>query len=554
MSWVALLAGLLLSWLQVPRPAPSSSTDVARELESGRRAIMARESNELGSLAAELEKGKEISAARLVWEKRLQPVTPDGPTHIMPLPEVVPSQTPDEALPSRSGAANTPGSAPSDGPEAWRKRLNAIQSRAASDLFQLAERAAHTDPPRFAFASVCLRAALEREPDHREARRLLGYVPHEGGWARPFAVRQLRAGFESHPVFGWVPGDWIAHLDQGELPAPTPPGQKNVRWLPADEADQLRAGWDPPWRISTEHFEIQTDVTLAEAISFGRRLEAFHDLFTTLFADILGETLPLVRRFRDPKLVGEPEYKRHVVYYFASRQEYVNYFRSKPDGPDLARSLGYYNPPKSSSGRAPAYFFRDPGGQLPVTANLYHEVSHQLLFETAGSNAYTRNAGNYWVFEGLGTYFETVTQQPDGSLEVGGLVGRRMEEAIKSLVRERRSMPLATFVTLRKSDFERDDPRVYLYYQQAMALATFLMQSHGGQYRDAFLDYVRDAYRGRIKERTGRSLQDRLGEPYSRLDVALLEFLKPGLARDVGPARTKSPRASSAIRTVPRPD
>ena len=103
-------------------------------------------------------------------------------------------------------------------------------------------------------------------------------------------------------------------------------------------------------------------------------------------------------------------------------------------------SLGFYDPPKSArSGRAPAYFYYYAKGQLPVEANLYHEVSHQLLFETAGRNAYTSNFGNYWVFEGLGTYFETVEPQPDGSLEVGGLVGPRVEVAIQSLVdREKR--------------------------------------------------------------------------------------------------------------------
>ncbi len=106
--------------------------------------------------------------------------------------------------------------------------------------------------------------------------------------------------------------------------------------------------------------------------------------------------------------------------------------------PTSSESLGYYEPPKSGQKRAPAYFFRDPEGQLPVEANLYHEVSHQLLFETAGPNAYTKNAGNYWVFEGLGTYFETVSPQDDGSLEVGGLVGRRIEAALNSLVDQKR--------------------------------------------------------------------------------------------------------------------
>ena len=68
-------------------------------------------------------------------------------------------------------------------------------------------------------------------------------------------------------------------------------------------------------------------MTLAEAISFGRRLEAFHDLFMTLFADILGENIPLIRRFKDPKLEGDgpAASKLHQVYYFASKDEFVEY-------------------------------------------------------------------------------------------------------------------------------------------------------------------------------------------------------------------------------------
>ena len=93
-------------------------------------------------------------------------------------------------------------------------------------------------------------------------------------------------------------------------------GQNKTRWLSAAEANGLRANWSPPWHINTEHFEIQTNVTLAEAISFGRRLEAFHDVFMALLADILGENLPLVRRFKNPSMTGEPEYKPHSVYLF----------------------------------------------------------------------------------------------------------------------------------------------------------------------------------------------------------------------------------------------
>ena len=69
----------------------------------------------------------------------------------------------------------------------------------------------------------------------------------------------------------------------------------------------------------------------------------------------------------------------------------------------------------------------------------------------------------------------------------------------------------------------------------------FLMQWHQGAYRDAFLDYVRDAYRGRIKRGTGRKLQDRLGQKYSTLDGQFLAFLKDGQTRR---RRVSQPKAS----------
>ena len=61
--------------------------------------------------------------------------------------------------------------------------------------------------------------------------------------------------------------------------------------------------------------------------------------------------------------------------------------------------------------------------------------------------------GNYWVFEGLGTYFETVVPQPDGSLEVGGLAGPRIEVAIKALVGKGQLIPLAEFIALDQNAF-----------------------------------------------------------------------------------------------------
>ena len=212
-----------------------------------------------------------------------RPVEPDGPTRFVPLPDVVPA--------SSRRASPMPAQADSG-------RSN---RRSATEFFELAQRAAKSDPPRYALAShVPPGQSSTGSPTIPRRSRLLGYVPYEGGWARPFAVQQLKKGYVDHPTFGWVKADWVP-APRSWRAACRRRSRGKVRWLPAAEADRLRADWNPPWQISTEHFEIQTNVTLADAIGFGRRLEAFHDLFMALLADVLGDNLPLARRFRNPR-------------------------------------------------------------------------------------------------------------------------------------------------------------------------------------------------------------------------------------------------------------
>ncbi len=95
----------------------------------------------------------------------------------------------------------------------------------------------------------------------------------------------------------------------------------------------------------------------------------------------------------------------------------------------------------------------------------------------------------------------------------------------------------------------------FLRYQQAEALTVFLMQWHQGTYREGFFDYIRDAYRGRIKRRSGRTLEDRLGQPFSTLQAQFLAFLRDGRAHENPPEpATAKPASDGSIRTVPRPE
>jgi hypothetical protein len=504
------MVGLALA-LQVP--PPSSASTPSADLGRARRGVLMVETMQLSALASRLETSGDREAAEEV-RARIEPSpSADGPSRFVPLPEVVPAP-----------AARPSGDAP-----AWRTEMREVRETSAKALFALAEKAGSAR--HYALADECLRGVLDRDPDHKEARRLLGYVPHEGGWATPFAAGKLKAGWVNHPTFGWVEGSWVPHLEKGELPAPKARGQATTRWLPAAEADRLHGRWADAWTIATEHFAIRTDVPLSEAIAFSRQLEAFHDLFTALLADVIavgdGLHLPLAQRFRDKALTGEKPEAPHQVHYFASKEEFVEAL-TPLGGPGVAGRLGMYYPPRPGQGRrAPAYFFRDPGGQIEATATLYHEVSHQLLFELAGPNAYRKNAGNYWVFEGLGTYFETVVPGPDGSLEVGGLVGPRIEQARVRLVGGSEFIPIEQFVAMGEAEFTGGgDAAMILRWQEAEALAVFLMQARGRAYRDGFLDYVKDAYRGRIKGAVGQTLAGRLGVPYGTLDGQFLDFLK----------------------------
>jgi hypothetical protein len=152
---------------------------------------------------------------------------------------------------------------------------------------------------------------------------------------------------------------------------------------------------------------------------------------------------------------------------------------------------------------------------------LFHEASHQLLFESAGPSRLERNRGDYWVWEGLGTYFETVRRDADGVYEVGGRVGPRWESARQRVLGHDEMVPLAELVAMGREAFQGGDSR--LHYVEAMALAVYLMNGEGGRMRDGFLDYVSHAYAGRLSG--GRTLAGFVGASYEELEAGLRAFL-----------------------------
>ena len=495
-------------------PAPDDAASASRAIAAEAVVLRDRESADLTKLAERLATGRADEAALVI--AAIEPASPSGRTRFVPLPEVV-------TAPGK-GMANLPVDPPSPIPEEARR----IRRASVPALFALANRAAAPGVRHYAMADRLLRSVLDRDPDHAEARRLIGFVPYKGGWATPHAADLLNGGYVPHPTFGWVQADWVGHLDRGELPGEFGRNGKPREWLPAEQADALRQDWAKGWLIRTApHFEIQTNCSLAEAVAFARRLEDFHDLFFSEFADLIGpESLPLARRFANASMKPVASPKKFSVYYFADKVGYVDFFRTQ-FRQDESVSLGYYLPPDDARRmrtKPRSFFYRDEANPIEAHATLYHESSHQLLFETARSSI-DRNRSNYWIWEGLGTYFETVETQPDGSLLVGGKVGPRMEQA-RRIATEGKLLPLAEFVLMPKDEFgSLAGFAVYRNYAQAMALTVFLLNAEGGLYREGYLDFVADAYRGRVKP---NGLSDRLGVPIEALNDQFQAFLKAG--------------------------
>ncbi len=499
-----------------PSGATSSTIGKPDRLETHVESLEIRtaEFAALEQLAKHLEEEGETSTAQVIRTMIEPAPLPNGPRRFVPLPEIVTKATNNHESPS-----NLP-------------EVIAIREKAAQQYVELADQAFKEG--RLALADASLREVLHRRPDDPEARRLLGFVPHEDGWATPHAVLRLQNGDIPHPTYGWIPADWVPNLEQGLLPAPSRQGRAALQWVPTEEADAARLGSiTSGWQITTPHFKIQASVPLEEGIDFGRRLEAFYDLFTSVAADLIGpERLQLAQLKRSSTATAPPNAPRqHRVYYFGTKKQYVDYLSPRLRDPGIQDTLGIYLDTQKSS-----YFFKDEGGLLPVEATLYHEVSHQLLFELAGPSDYLLNAGNFWVFEGLGTYFETLESQPDGSIRYGGRVGPRFEEAHRRHVERDELIPISRFVTLDRATFNGSnggDP--HLHYAQAIALTVFLMDHDHGLYREAFLRYARDAYRGRLRGGAEKSLSTHLDREYHELDFGFQEFV----AQPIGPERVQ---------------
>jgi hypothetical protein len=372
----------------------------------------------------------------------------------------------------------------------WYERFSAIRRERGAALFGEAKTAC--DQGKAAYAYQLLHEVLREDPEHAEARRILGYVKSSGGlWMLPDAERMVaQPARTDHPKLGW----------------------------------RARAYW----RLEAPHFQIATNHSVREAQEAGRQLEDLHALWRQIFFRYWSTPEALAARFAGGNEPLAPERPKMQVAICKTREEYE---AQLPDVPQAAITLGIYlNQQKT------AFFF---AGDTSVYPTWYHEATHQLfqeslprLIEEPGRER------NFWAVEGAALYMESLVQR-DGWWSGGGCEAERLQFARRNAATAGdRQLPIERLAGLSREAVQTS-PDIRQLYAQAAGLAHFLIDGEGGRHREGFVDLLAAIYRG---EDAGDALAKSTGESLGSLDGKYRAFLNvtdADLAGVVAPERVR---------------
>ncbi len=410
-----------------------------------------------------------------------------------------------DKLPSEVGG--TP-FAPDD---VWGPRRAEIEKAYAARVYALSQKAMTQRNISLCFHLI--REVAFHDPDHANARRMLGYMVYEGEWTTPFIANKLRRGLVWHKEFGWLPKSHVGKYESG---------LRFTRgiWMPATKEAGLRRDFNrEPWEIESEHFLVRTNHSLERGVQLSTLLEGFHKYFVREFSAFFN-TPEQMRSLFDGKALASGSVRKHQVHYYASKGEFVAKLRSQPN---IELCNGIYMPQQQI-----AHFFYDPNLDETHEETLYHEVTHQLLSESGNKPVSVAPDRDFWIVEGLACYMESF-KQDQGQVTVGFPLHKRVIAACHHAETPGEFVPLQTFVSMGQREFQNAGKLSVLqrYYAQATAESHFFLHYRDGLYRDAFIQYLSEIYSPSIKIRGNVTPLDRLtGISFATLDAQYLEYLK----------------------------
>jgi hypothetical protein len=387
----------------------------------------------------------------------------------------------------------------------------AARNKYADELFELAKEAATAGQSSLAFQWTA--ETLRENPDHADARRVLGYVERDGKWLTPYGMKMRDAGKIWDPQKGWIVANPVGTT------------------IPESRIDASRhADIKNGWQVRTDHFFVTTNHSLAAGAELAGRLERLYQIWRQLFAGFYYSEQEVKGLFGGER-IARVSVRQFKVFYHRNRDDYVNNLSRRQ--PMIADTLGIYFDTNSEG-----HFFADDksaenaassdtaGAATNATvATLYHEAVHQLFQESKPAARRIGEVGNFWVIEGVATYFETLTEHNDPKTglyyTIGELSAGRLPKAREKL-HDNYYVPLADLTKLTKYEMQRRDD-VAKVYSQSSGLAAFLLNGAEGRYREPLVRYLQAVYTRHDNDQT---LAEATGSSYPELDAAYHRFME----------------------------
>jgi Leucine Rich repeat len=373
-------------------------------------------------------------------------------------------------LPAASDSTAPKAGAP-EAARQWHKRFMELRRERAAELFAAAKAA--SDGGKADVAYQLLFEVLREDPDHAEARRVLGYVSSGSEWKLAGAEKATpRQPPYNHPQTGWRARGW--------------------------------------WSLETPHFQIASN-DQRELKEAEQQLERLDALWRQVFFRYWSTSAALAARFAGGNEPLAPERPKMQVVLFKTQQEYVTHVAN--NHPKAATTLGLYDDKQRV-----AYFF---GGNKSVYPTWYHEGTHQLFQEAVqGTRDEPGQGRDFWALEGVALYMESLAEHA-GYWTVGGWEADRMQFARYRVLSGDLKLPLAQISGLSREQIQKSED-IGRIYTQAAGLGHFFIDGEEGKYRAALVDLLAASYRG---QETAGLLERATGQSLAKLDEQYRAFL-----------------------------
>lgn len=375
--------------------------------------------------------------------------------------------------------------------------------------------------------------ALKLNPNHKEIREIFGYYLHDNEWRTNWEIKKLK-DYTEHPQFGWIKTDYIKRYEKGERMI------NSQRWSSAAEEINFRTNIQNGWKIITPHYEIITNHSLEEGVTWSRELEQLHDVWQLFIYSSLNDNLRIKSLFQKKATIFLPLQRKVTIY--RNKNDYIaDLIKIEPN---IANTNGYYLPKQKR-----AYFYAvSPKSKKSINSDnsnnsdnsdnsdesdeseesvrraLYHEGSHQLFYEPRSTSRPNEPPGsrcNGWLVEGLAMFMETL-RTDDNYYILGNILDTRLYAAKYNEQELNFYAPFGQLVKMGMNDLQRQK-ELSKIYSQSSAMTHFLMFAENGKYRDALLKLIKAIHNGTDKP---ESLAKFTNCTYEELDKKYKEFLK----------------------------